>query len=60
MNETIEELFFTENVWIRYNGQTLPVIPTSKSIKYKTVLNNKLINYSINLDFAFNKINNVR
>tara|TARA_R110002049_G_scaffold40639_7_gene123513 strand:+ start:610 stop:1593 length:984 start_codon:yes stop_codon:yes gene_type:complete len=60
MNETIEELFFTENVWIRYNGQTLPVIPTSKSIKYKTVLNDKLINYSINLDFAFNKINNVR
>tara|TARA_R110002050_G_scaffold226066_2_gene361912 strand:- start:2003 stop:2986 length:984 start_codon:yes stop_codon:yes gene_type:complete len=60
MNQTIEELFFTENVWIRYENKTLPVIPASKSLKYKTVLNDKLINYTIKLDFAFDKINNVR
>jgi hypothetical protein len=60
MNATIEELFFTENVWIRYEGKTLPVIPSTKSMQYKTVLNDKLINYTIKLDFAFDKINNVR
>ncbi len=60
MNQTIEELFYSENVWIRYNGQTLPVIPSSKSLEYKTQLNDSLINYTIQFDFAFDRINNVR
>lgn len=58
--DTIEELFLSENVWIRYNSQTLPVIPKSKSFVQKTSLNDKLINYTVDFDFAFNKINNVR
>ena len=60
MNQTIEELFYSENVWIRYEGKTLPVIPSSKSLQYKTVLNDKLINYTVNFEFAFDRINNVR
>ena len=60
MNQTIEELFFSENVWIRYEGKTLPVIPSTKSLQYKTVLNDKLINYTVDFNFAFDKINNVR
>ena len=60
MNETIEELFLSENLWIRYNGKTLPIIPTTKSLKFKTVLNDKLIDYTIDFEFAFDKINNVR
>ena len=60
MNKTIEELFLSENVWIRYEGKTLPVLPGSKSLQFKTVLNDKLINYTIDFDFAFDKINNIR
>jgi len=60
MNKTIEELFFSENVWIRYEGYTLAVMPTSKSLNYKTVLNDKLINYTVDFEFAFDKLNNVR
>ena len=60
MNQTIEELYFSENVWIRYEGKTLPVIPTSKSLQYKTSLNDKLINYTIDFEFAFDKLNNIR
>ena len=60
MNQTIEELYFSENVWIRYGGKTLPVIPTSKSLQYKTSLNDKLINYTIDFEFAFDKLNNIR
>ena len=59
-NQTIEELFLSENVWIRYDGKTLPVLPKSKTMAFKTILNDKLINYKVNFDFAFNKINNVR
>jgi len=57
---TIEELFLSENAWIRYEGKTLPIIPKSKSFTQKTSLNDKLINYTVDFDFAFNKINNVR
>ncbi len=60
MNQTIEELFFTENVWIRYESKTLPIIPKTKTLQYKTSLNDKLINYTVEFDFAFDKINNVR
>lgn len=60
MNETIEELFLSENIWIRYNEKTLPIIPTTKNLQFKTVLNDKLIDYKIDFEFAFDKINNVR
>jgi len=56
----IEELFLSENVWIRWDGQTLPIVPKSKSFIHQTSLNDKLINYTVDFDFAFNKINNVR
>lgn len=60
MNQTIEELFYSENVYIRYENKTLAIIPKSKSLQYKTSLNDKLINYTIDFDFAFDRINNVR
>ena len=59
-NSAIEELFLSEMVWIRWNGQTLPIIPLSKSLELKTSLNDRLSNYTIDFEFAFNKINNVR
>lgn len=59
-NVTIEELFLSENIWIRWENQTLPVIANSKTMNFKTSLNDKLINYTVGFEFAFNKINNVR
>ena len=59
-NSAIEELFLSENVFIRYEGNTLPVIPKSKNLTFKTSLNDRLSNYTIDFEFAFNKINNVR
>mgnify|MGYP003644683916 CR=1 FL=1 len=60
MNSTIEELFLSENVWIRYENKTQPVIPKTKTLQFKTILNDRLINHTIDFEFAFNKINNVR
>ena len=59
-NSTIEELFLSENAWIRYNSKTLAIIPKTKNFEYKTSLNDKLINYTVDFEFAFDKINNVR
>ena len=60
MNKTVEELFLSENVWIRYENKTLPIIPVSQSLDFKTSLNDKLTNYNIEFEFAFDKINNIR
>tara|TARA_A100000171_G_scaffold16295_1_gene14745 strand:- start:2071 stop:3063 length:993 start_codon:yes stop_codon:yes gene_type:complete len=60
LKEAVEELFISENVFIRYESKTLPIIPKTKSFTHKTSLNDKLINYTVDFDFAFNKINNVR
>ena len=60
MNQTIEELFLTENAWIDYGGSILPIIPSSKSMTFKTSLNDRLTDYTIDFEFGFDKINNIR
>lgn len=59
-NEVIEELLHSENVWIKYEGTTLPVLVKSKSLQYKTEQNDRLINYSLDFEFAFERTNKVR
>ena len=59
-NLAVEELLLSENVWIRWEGRTLPVIITTKEHTYKTSLNDKLINHTLDFEFAFSKINNIK
>tara|TARA_R110000744_G_scaffold285163_2_gene396591 strand:+ start:19 stop:1242 length:1224 start_codon:yes stop_codon:yes gene_type:complete len=58
-NVTFQELFQSKNVWVEYNSQTLPINITSKRFKSKTHLNDNAINYTIEAEFAFNRINNI-
>jgi len=60
MNSTIEELFLSEDCWIRFENSTLPVIPRNKELTFKTSLGERLTSYTVDFDFAFNKINDVR
>ena len=59
-NEVFRQLFLSEKVWIDYNGETLGVNIESKQITYKTSLTDSLINYTIDVSFAFDTINNIR
>lgn len=59
-NETFKQLISSEKVWIKYDNQVLPVNIKAEDMEFKTTLNDKLINYSLELEFAFNKINTVR
>ena len=59
-NEAFKQLMLSEQVWIDYKGKTLPINVSNKTIDYKTKLNNKLINYTIDVEFSFNTTNNVR
>lgn len=55
--ETIQQLMLSENVWIVEGSNTYPVIPTSKQLNYKTNLNDKLINFTVDFRYAFNESN---
>ena len=59
-NEVFKQLMLSEQVWIEYNQQVLPINISNQNIDYKTRLNNKLINYTIDVEFSFNTTNNVR
>lgn len=56
----IEEIFLSEFVWITYNGVTFPVNLDDNGIVKKSHVNDKLINYTMNVTTAANYINDVR
>ena len=59
-NEILEQLMLSEEVWLD-NGQiVLPVRPVSGSLAYKTSVNDKLISYSLDFEYAYDKINSIR
>jgi len=59
-NETMRQLFQSEDIWIRDENKTLPVVVKDSSFTYKTSLNDKLVNYTVQFEFAFDGINNIR
>lgn len=57
----IEELFFSEFVWLSYGSLTgIPVNLDNGSLDKKTHLNDKLIQYTFNVTTAANYLNDVR
>lgn len=59
-NEVFKQMQLSEDCWIEINNKTLPINVSSSSLEYKTHLNDKLINYTIEVEFAFDTINNIR
>jgi len=59
MNETFKQLILSERVWSFKDGTYTPLKMGSKSIEYKTRMKDRLINYEIEFEYAFNEINNV-
>ncbi len=58
MNDTFKQLLFSERIWKYENGIFVPLNIASKSLEYKTRQKDRLINYEIDFDYAFNEINN--
>ena len=59
-NQVIEELLMSPICWIEKDSQQLPIIPQNRQVTFKTSLNDKLANYTIEFKFAFDKINTIR
>lgn len=65
-NEYFEQLLLSEYVWLTrdlpWSGQTesIPVIVKTSNISFKTSVNDRLIEYTMEFEDAFDYINNVR
>jgi hypothetical protein len=65
-NEFFEQLLLSEYVWmerLKKGTDTVEVIPvkvTSSSMTFKTSVNDRLIEYNMNFEEAFDYINNIR
>lgn len=59
-NAWIEELMLSEKVWITLDGTLYPAKPKTSSQTFKTRLNDSLVAYTIDFDFAFDQIQNIR
>jgi len=59
-NEVIKQLMLSEEVWVDNGTDVLPIRPINNSLTFKTAVNDKLINYTMDFEYAFDKINNIR
>ena len=62
-NEVFRQLMLSEQVWMTRLTDTeevLPLRPRTQSLQFKTRTNDKLVNYTVEFEFAFDKINTIR
>jgi hypothetical protein len=63
-NEIFKQLLLSERVWITRTFENselvLPINIKTSSISYKTSLNDRLVEYSIDFDDSYESINNIR
>lgn len=60
INEPIKQLLMSESVWIDNGTNVYPVNINSSSLQIKKSVNEKLIAYTLDFNYAFDKIQNVR
>jgi len=58
-NEAFKQLLLSERVWTIQNEIEVPLNVGSTQLEYKTRQNDRLINYQIEFEYAFNEINNI-
>jgi hypothetical protein len=59
-NEPIKELMMSEKVWLTKNSVVYPINVTSSSVQFKNRLNDSLVAYTIEAEYAFDTVQNVR
>ena len=58
-NENFRQLMLSESVYVEKNNEVLPINVSESSFEYKKHINDKLINYKVQFEYAYNKINNI-
>ena len=61
MNESFKELMVSEHIWLTNNaGIVFPATLKDSSFTTKTSRNDRMINYTMNFEMAFDLVNNIR
>lgn len=60
LNDPIEQMLMSDQIWIETPTETIPVIIKTKSQTRKTSVNDRLIQYTFQFDYAFDTIQNIR
>jgi len=60
LNPAMEEMMMSEYTWATINSVIYPINITSQALEYKTSVNDKVINYTIDFEYANEVLNNVR
>ena len=58
-NEVVRQMLLSEQVWSDDTSTVLPINLKSNSLQFKKSVNDKLITYTVQFDYAFDKINNI-
>ena len=59
-NEPIKELMMSEKVWLTKDSVVYPINVTSSNVQFKNRLNDSLVAYTIEAEYAFDTVQNVR
>jgi hypothetical protein len=59
-NAPMQELLQSEQVWMEIDSVITPMTVDANSLTFKTSVNDKLVDYTIDLSYAFDAINNIR
>ena len=59
-NEVIQQILLTEQAWIQEGGEVYPIIPVTQSLQYKTRINDRLIDFQVEFEYAYDEINEIR
>jgi hypothetical protein len=55
----MQDIMLSEYVWIYFNSNWRPSTISTNSLTFKTSVNDKLIQYTLDLEFANDIINNI-
>jgi hypothetical protein len=58
--ETIKQLMLSEQVWAKIDAQVYPMNVKTSSLTKKTKTNDRLVNYTLEMEFAYDVINSIR
>lgn len=59
-NEPIKEMMMSEKVWLTKNSTVYPINVMSSNVQFKNRLNDSLVAYTIEAEYAFDNVQNIR
>ena len=59
-NDLMQELMQSEQIWLELNSVVTPVNLNTNSLTFKTSVNDRLVDYTVDVSYSFDAINNIR